>query len=106
MGTIPRTKWTRQLTPYRIMADLNWADLSGEGDWRIIAATSDDGRLYCLGERGTMGLLEASPDEYRMLSSFEIPNAGNQTWAHPAIADGRLYLRREDKLFIYDIGAQ
>ena len=48
MATSPKTKWERQLTPYRIMGDLNWADLTGRGDWRLIAATSDDGRLYCL----------------------------------------------------------
>jgi outer membrane protein assembly factor BamB len=74
----------------------------GPGKGSVIYA---DGHLYCFGENGTMGLLEANPEGYRMLSSFQLPNAGRQTWAHPAIANGVLYLRREGKLFLYDIKA-
>jgi len=62
-----------------------------------------DGMLYTLGEDGTMGLVEAKPDEYKLVSTFRIPNAGADTWAHPVISGGRLFLRRADKLFVCSI---
>jgi outer membrane protein assembly factor BamB len=67
------------------------------------SVTYADGMLYTLGEDGTMGLVEAKPDEYRLVSTFRIPNAGADTWAHPVISSGRLFLRRADKLFVYSI---
>ncbi len=52
--TKPGIKWERQLSEYRIMSDLVWADLTGEGNGQILAATSDDGQLHCLNGDGTV----------------------------------------------------
>jgi len=30
---------------------------------------------------------------------------GQMSWAHPVISDGRLYLRNQDTLLVYDIKA-
>jgi len=65
-----------------------------------------DGRFYCLGEKGTMHLVEADPTAHRIVGEFTIPNAGSQTWAYPAISGGRLFIRRRDKVFAYDIAAR
>jgi len=62
-----------------------------------------DGRFYCLGEKGTMHLVEADPNCSRIVGEFSIPNAGSQTWAYPAISDGRLYVRRLEQVHVYDI---
>ena len=62
-----------------------------------------DSRFYSLSDRGVMYLIEADDKSSRIVSQFTIPNAGQQTWARPAIADGLLYLRKDDKLFVYDI---
>jgi len=62
-----------------------------------------DGRFYCLGESGKMHLVEADARACRIVSSFKIPSAGPQTWAYPAISDGKLFIRRADKVFMYDI---
>ena len=62
-----------------------------------------DGMLYCLGERGLMGLIKADPGEHQIISSFQIPEADNKTWAHPVISDGKLYIRSKDRLFVYSI---
>ena len=61
-------------------------------------------RLYCLGEEGTVGLIEPTPAAYKEISRFEIKR-GNQwnTWTPPVIANGRLYLRDQDTLYAYDI---
>lgn len=59
--------------------------------------------LYCLGEDGVMGLVEATPAGYHETSRFEIPHGGLPTWSQPVIADGKLYLREQDNLFCYNI---
>src|SRR5262249_12309583 len=51
-----------------------------------------DGHLLCLGERGTLQLLEANPKRY--VVKGELPKLMTyKAWAMPALADGRLYLR-------------
>lgn len=72
----------------------------GPGKGSIITA---DGMLYCLGENGTMGLIEANPAAFRMVSLFDLPKGEGRCWAHPVISDGHLYLRWSDNLYVYDI---
>jgi hypothetical protein len=62
-----------------------------------------DGMLYCLGEKGNMGLLEANPDAFKMVSMFQLPKGEGPCWAHPVISGGKLYLRWSDNLYVYDI---
>jgi outer membrane protein assembly factor BamB len=51
-----------------------------------------DGRLYCQGQDGRIHLVSASNG--KVVSSFtEAPARRNQLWAHPAIANGVLYIR-------------
>ena len=67
--------------------------------------TFADGRLYIQGENNVIGLAEANPEVYRETGRFEIPDKGVQSWAHPVISDGRLYVRNQDMLRAYDIKA-
>ncbi len=63
-----------------------------------------DGRLYYRTEKGTMLLIEPSPKEYLERGRFEQPDRSPQpAWAHPVIANGKLYLRDQDLLFCYDV---
>jgi len=62
-----------------------------------------DGRFYCLDEKGVVYLVEADPKAYRLAGQVKIPNAGSQTWAYPAISGARLYVRRLEKVFVYDV---
>ena len=62
-----------------------------------------DRHLYCLSEDGVMGLVEATPKEYKEKSRFEIARGEFPTWTPPVIADGKLYLREQDNLYCYDI---
>jgi len=71
------------------------------------SVTYADGMLYCLAERrGTMGLVKATPHEYRVISRFNIPGARSQVWAHPVVCGGRLYVRYKDNLHAYDVKAR
>ena len=83
--------------------------LTGEQAWKAPgkgSSTYADGMLYCVDEKGTMTLVEATPKEYRPAGSFRLPSGGSGNyWAHPVVCDGRLYVRHADKLFAYDIRA-
>lgn len=62
-----------------------------------------DGMFYGYGENGTVGLIKASPTDFRMVSSFPITRGDKPHWAHPVIAGGRLYIRHGNALMVYDI---
>jgi outer membrane protein assembly factor BamB len=62
-----------------------------------------DGMLYGYGENGTVGLINASPVDFRMVSSFSVAKGNKQHWAHPVIAGGRLYIRHGNALMVYDV---
>ncbi len=34
-----------------------------------------------------------------------IPEVEKESWPHPVIAGGRLYLREQDNLWVYEVGA-
>lgn len=79
-----------------------WRDRSvGKG-----SVTYADGHLYVQSENNTVGLVEATSSGYREKGRFEIPDTGRMSWAHPAISDGRLYVRNQDTLLVYDIKAK
>lgn len=66
--------------------------------------TYADGLLVTRSERGTVGLVEATPKGHRIVSRFEPPReADGPTWAHPVICGGRLYLRHGDFLYCYRV---
>jgi outer membrane protein assembly factor BamB len=76
---------------------------SGKGSAAFAAA---DGRLYVHFADGTMVLAKASPDDFEEVGSFKIPHGTNRpSWAHPVIADGKLYLREQDHILCYDVKA-
>ena len=65
-----------------------------------------DGRLYYRTEEGPMLLIELSPEAYLERGRFEQPDRSDKpAWAHPVIANGKLYLRDQDVLLAYDIAA-
>jgi outer membrane protein assembly factor BamB len=66
-----------------------------------------DGRLYYRTEAGAVLLIEPSSKEYVEHGRFEQPDRTSlPAWAHPVIANGKLYIRDQDTLFCYDIKAK
>jgi outer membrane protein assembly factor BamB len=66
-----------------------------------------DGRLYYRTEKGTMLLIEPNPKQYVEHGRFEQPDRTQQpAWAHPVIANGKMYLRDQDLLLCYDVKAR
>ena len=77
-------------------------EIAGVGEGSIAYA---DGMLYCYGENGMVGLTKASPTDFRLISSFRVGKPNDEHWAHPVVADGRLYIRHGKALMAYDIKA-
>jgi outer membrane protein assembly factor BamB len=80
-----------------------WERARGAGTGSA-AVTAADGHLYFRYQDGTMALIAANPKQYQLKSSFSIPAEGRTySWSHPVIADGKLYLREQDSLYVYGI---
>ncbi len=65
-----------------------------------------DGMLYGYGEKGQVGLIKIKPDGYELVSSFRVTKGSKEHWAHPAVSNGRLYIRHGPVLMCYDIKAR
>ncbi len=77
----------------------------GKGSGCVLYA---DGNLYFMYEDGLVALIQATPEKYNLKSTFRLPTrptATGNAWTHPVISDGKLYLRRGDVLFCYDVKA-
>ncbi|QDV71483.1 outer membrane biogenesis protein BamB [Rosistilla carotiformis] len=74
----------------------------GKGSAAIVAA---DGHLIFRYEDGVVALIEANPGGYQLKGEFKPASVNGKAWAHPVIAGKRLYLRDQDELHCYDIGA-
>ena len=63
-----------------------------------------DGMLICRDETGPISLVEATPDEFRLLGQFEQPDrTEDRAWAYPVVLDGKMYIRDQGTLFCYDV---
>jgi outer membrane protein assembly factor BamB len=82
--------------------EAKWQDKSmGKG-----AVVCADGKLFLRQEdkQGTVAMIAADPSGYKELGRFDQPDrSGKQTWPHPVISDGKLYLRDQDVLLCYDL---
>jgi outer membrane protein assembly factor BamB len=66
-----------------------------------------DQRLYCLGEDGEIALLKLGAGGFEQMGRFRfVSGRRSDVWAHPVIANGRLYLRYNETLFCYDVKAR
>ncbi len=66
-----------------------------------------DSRIYYRTEEGELILIEPSRSEFLERGRFTQPDRTRQpAWAHPVIANGKLYVRDQDVLFCYDVKAK
>jgi hypothetical protein len=83
-----------------------WQEKGQVGKGSLVYA---DGRLYLRAEdgKGTVALVEATPQGYREKGRFDPPSRTDKnSWAQPVVAGGRLYLRDQDTLLCYDVLAK
>lgn len=61
-----------------------------------------DGMLYAYEEKsGYVGLIKPDPDEFQLISSFEITEGSGPHWSHPSIYGGKLLIRHGEVLMVY-----
>lgn len=81
---------------------------TGQPTWRERSMKGSvvyaDRKIVFRNENGPVVLLSADPQKYTELGRFDQPERSNRpAWAHPVIADGKLYLRDMDKLLVYNL---
>lgn len=80
--------------------DVLWRDRKGPKGALLLA----DSRLYLRGEEGEILLIEPSRNELVERGRFEQPDRSSaKAWAHPVVANGKLYIRDQGLLLCYDI---
>ena len=63
-----------------------------------------DELLYIYTEQpGYVALVKPNPLKLEIISSFQIKDGSGPHWAHPAIFNGKLYIRHGEVLMVYDI---
>lgn len=73
------------------------------------SVTAVDKHLICLGEEGTVVLLEASTQGWKEQGRFTLPGESKKrkpsgaVWTNPVIANGKLYLRDQELVYCYDL---
>jgi hypothetical protein len=60
-----------------------------------------DGKILMLEDQGDLVLVDPSPKEYRELARAKVCGA---TWSHPALADGKLYVRDNKEVLCLQMG--
>ena len=79
-----------------------WAAVKAPGKGSA-AVTYADGHLIFRYQDGLVLLVEATPKEFHMLGSFMPKHQEKESWAHPVVSGGKLYLREQDKLMCYQL---
>ncbi len=83
-----------------------WEPVPGAGSGSA-AVVYADGNLYFRYQNGVMALVEATPQAYRLKSSFTLPRyVGTPSWPHPVVANGCLFIRGNDVVVCYDVKRQ
>jgi outer membrane protein assembly factor BamB len=88
-------------------ASLNWETgrINWEKEWfNKGSAIYADGMLFIYDEKGgNVSLLEPNSQYMKVISTFKIEKGAGMHWAHPAIYNGKLYIRHGDVLMVYNI---
>ena len=71
------------------------------GKYHATLLRTGDQKLLMLEEAGNLVLLDPDPKEYRELARAKVCG---ETWAHPALVDGRLYVRDAQEVICLQLG--
>lgn len=86
---------------------------TGDVEWTTTQITQGvvvyaDGMLYVYEgpTAGVVSLVEASPAGFQRTGQFTVTQGNTNHWAHPTIANGRLYIQHGHTLIAYDIAIE
>jgi outer membrane protein assembly factor BamB len=88
------------------LACLNLAD--GKVKWKErrygsgqVLLLADQNLLLVLSEQGKVALVEANPDKFNEVASFQALEG--KTWNHPVVAHGKLFVRNGEEMACYEL---
>ena len=55
---------------------------------------------------GWVVLADATADKYTEVGSFQVAKGNSQTWAHPVVVGGKLFIRELDVLYCHDVSGK
>jgi outer membrane protein assembly factor BamB len=73
------------------------------GKFHAALLRTGNDKLLMLDDFGALTLIDPDPKEYKELAKSKVCG---QTWAHPALSDGRVYLRDEKELICVEVPAK
>jgi len=73
------------------------------GTYHAALLKTGDGKLLMHDDKGNLKLLESNEKEYKELASSKVCG---ETWAHPAVSNGKVYLRDNKTLYCLQVGAE
>jgi outer membrane protein assembly factor BamB len=106
-GYVYGSNWISNGKGNWVCQDWNTGETKYETDWQnkgeLVYA---DGLFYILEEKGgNVALVNPNPQKFDVISSFKLQGGSGPFWSHPFIANGKMYLRHGDVLFVYNIKA-
>lgn len=75
----------------------------GRGEASLVYA---DGHVIIRRDNGVVMLVKATPEKFELVRSFKPTFQEGNSWAYPVISGGRLYLREQDRLMVYDVRSE
>ncbi len=70
------------------------------GTYHAAVVKTGDGKLFMHDDKGNIKLLDPNEKEYKELASSKVCS---ETWAHPAVSDGKVYLRDNKSLYCLEL---
>ncbi len=71
------------------------------GEYHAALVKTGDGKLLMHDDTGNLKLIDPDPKEYKELATAKV---SGKTWAHPAISNGKVYIRDEKHLYCLQVG--
>lgn len=103
-GHVYGANWDNNNKGNWVCMDWKTGDISFNESWGSKGSlVMADGLIYAYNERGGLGLVKPVPEKFTVLSEFTITEGAGMHWAHPYIADGKLFMRHGEVLIVYDI---
>ena len=73
---------------------------AGSGSAAIVCA---DKKLYFRYQDGVMAMIDTDTKQYKLLGKFKLATHNGESWPHPVIVDGQMYIRDQDELVVYKL---
>ncbi|MBN1820268.1 MAG: PQQ-like beta-propeller repeat protein [Prolixibacteraceae bacterium] len=105
-GYMYGANWSSNSQGNWVCMDWNTGEVKWETKWDTKGSlVMADGMLYCYNERGNVGLVKPDPGEFKVVSQFRITKGSGPHWAHPFVANEKLYMRHGEVMMVYNLKA-